>query len=817
MRFGERLERVRHDVRFALRQLARAPGFTLVAVLTLALGIGANSAIFSVVHAVLLAPLPYPDAERVLRLRQRAGPRDTQGRVVTFGDFGAWEQRARSFEALGAYTFGGVTLTGGCATATGACEPQPLRVRYATAGYWRVLSAPPAVGRYYRADEDRPGAPDVVVLSHALWTSTFGADPRVVGRSVTLSGKPYTVVGVAPPAFQVAAAGTDAWVPLAITSEQLADHRDHELAVLGRVRAGVTEERALAELTEIETALVKEFGKSDVDGGVVAQSLRDALVGSARELLLILLGAVGLVLLIACGNVASLLLARGGVREKEIAVRAAIGAARGRLVSQLLAESLVLAALGAVAGVGVAAAGVRFLKTTMPPDFVPRLSEASLDAPVLLFTLAVAVGCGVLFGLYPALRGARVDLQHALRQGGRDGGAVRYRLRAALVVGEVSVALVLLVGAGLLVRSAVLMRRVPLGFDPSNVLVAGVGLPEARYPTDEATQAAFARLESAVAAVPGVRAVGMVNRIPVGAGGWDCGVRAEGSAESSFGANVRVATPGFAAAFRIPMVRGRFFTASDASTAPPVAVINQGLARRLFGTADPIGRRVANCIGGSGDAPEWRTVVGVMNDMHVNGLDQEAADEVYLPSAQVMLERGRTFVVRGAVPAASLAPAIKRAVAVFDAQLPLSGVRTMDEVVARSLAVSRFTTFLLLLLGGTGLALAVVGIYGVIAYFVVQRTREIGVRLALGASPAGVVRLVVRQGLALALGGVALGLVAAWGLARVIQSRLFAVSAHDPLTFVGVAVLLTAVALVASAVPAWRASRIDRLVALRGP
>ena len=817
MRFGERLEQVRHDVRFALRQLAKSPGFAAVAALTLALGIGANTAIFSVVYGVLLRPLPFAEPERLVWLRERGGPRDTEGRVVTYGAFDAWRQRAHAFAAIGAFSFDGATLTSGCATRTGACEPQRLRLLRASAGYWDVLRVPPVVGRYFVASEDRPGAPSVVVLSHALWRDAFGADGRVVGRTITLSDRAYTVLGVAPPAFDVVASNTDAWVPMAPTADQLADHGDHELAVYGRVRDGVPTERAVAELTQIEGALVRDFGQNGVDGGIVAKSLRDALAGPARELLLILSGAVGLVLLIACGNVASLLLARGGVREKEIAVRAALGAARGRLMRQFLAESLVLAALGAVAGLGVAAAGVRFLKGAMPPNFVPRLDEAALNGPVLLFTLTVALGCGVLFGLYPALRGARVDLQQALRQGGRDGAAVRYRLRVALVVGEVSVALVLLVGAGLLVRSALALRDVAPGFDPRNVLVAGVALTEGRYPTDAAAQTTFARIEGAVAAVPGVRAVGFVNRIPIGAGGMDCVARAEGAAEGTqYDANVRVATPGLVPALGITLWRGRFLAESDVATSPPVVVINRGLARRLFGDADPLGRRVATCVGGPPSAPAWRTVVGVMNDVRANGLENGEVDEIYLPLAQEVVERAMTLVVRGTVPVTSLTPAVKRAVAAVDPLLPLSRVRTMDEVMTRALAVPRFTTFLLLLLGGTGLTLAVVGIYGVIAYFVVQRTREIGVRLALGASSGGVVRLVVRQGLSLALVGVALGVVAAWALARVLDHLLFSVSAHDPLTFAGVAALLALVAVAASAIPAWRASRVDHVTALRG-
>jgi putative ABC transport system permease protein len=808
MEWRDRLDTLRSDIRFAIRQLRKTPAFTLVAVLTLALGIGANSAIFSIVYSVLLRPLPYAHADRLLDLRERNGASDDQGMVVTFGNYGAWNSRVRSFEAFGAYAFGGMTLTG-------AGDPRQIQVLRATAGYWKTFYIPPVVGHYFGAADDVPDAPNVVVLSQALWQESFGGDKSIVGRQATLSGIPYTVIGVAPSQYTMPR--VDGWVPLRPTSAQLLEHSDHELAVVGLVREGVPAERAIAELTRVESQLAVEYPHSSFDGGIIARPLRDAVVGPVRPLLIILLGAVGLVLLIACANIANLLLARGAVRRKEIAVRNALGAGRLRIVGQLLTESLLLAMAGAALGLGVAAIGVRFLVHNSPLG-VPRLEEATLNAPVLVFATLLAIACGVAFGLLPALRTSRLDLQQTLRDGTRtDLATMRNGLRATLVVAQISLAMVLLVGAGLLVRSAMLMQRVAPGFDPHDLLITGITLPNARYPSDTNTAARFDQILSDVTALPGVASAAYVTMMPIAASGTDCNFRREGSAEhdASYNANARIASPRYFETLRIPLLRGRLFAASDGLGAPDVAIINRRLAHRLFGDANPIGRRIT-CSALTSDHPQWATVIGVTGDLRARGLADEVRDEVYSPMAQSR-QRSMTLVIRGSVPVTTLSPSIRHTVASIDPLLALPGPRTMDEIIARSLAAPRFTSQLLSTLGFLGLVLAVIGIYGVIAYFVAQRTNEIGIRMALGADTSRVIGMVVRQGVLLAVIGIAIGSVASMLLTGMLENLLFGVTSRDPVTFVAVAALLGAVSIAASFIPARRASRVDPLVALRSP
>lgn len=799
------------DVRYALRGMLAHPLVALVIAATLALGIGANTAIFSVVYSVLLRPLPYAHADRLVQLRERNGPEDTQGMFVTYGNYGVWRQRARGFAALGALGYADYTLTG-------VGEPQAVSAYRVSASYWRALYMPPVLGHYFTVDEDRPGAPKVVVVSQGFWQSQLGGDPGVIGRALMLNGTAYTVIGVAPAAYRLYAKGPQIWAPLAPTQAQLANHSDHELSVVGLLRPGVTQRQAIADLTRIETSLAAEYPNSYFDGGIIATPFRDYLVGPTRPLVLLLFGAVSLVLLIACGNVMSLLLARAAARDKEIAIRSALGAGRGRIVTQLLTESMVLALGGGAVGLVVAWAGVRFLVTHTPLG-MPRLHDATLNGPVLAFTAGVAVLCGVVFGLFPALQATHVDLQTTLREGGRESaGLVRARLRAALVVGEVAVALVLLTGAGLLVRSAILLQSVRPGFDPQNVLVASTSLPASRYPNQASIVEAYRRIDAAVAAIPGVQSAALVSRVPIGAGGYDCGVGPEGAVPGSggrTGANLRSATGNYFQTMGIPLVLGRTFTDADAAGSAPVVMINRHLAHRLFGDASPIGKRLNTCVGGSQSAPVWREVVGVTGDIHADGLGNDVADEVYFPEAQVVLEPGRWIVVRAGVQATSLAAPIRRAVAGVDPLLALSGVATMDQVIGRSLAASRFTTTLLLLLGLAGLALATVGIYGIIAFFVAQRSREIGIRMALGADAGRVLATVVRQGLSLAGLGVAVGVVAAWIATRWLASQLYGVGVRDPLTFLAVSALLLVVAALASWVPGRRATRVDPTVALR--
>ena len=794
------------DLRFAVRQLARNPVFTGVAIITLALGIGANTAIFSAVYSVLLRPLPYARADRLVDLRE--GSQGGGSMNVTAGNYDVWRQRSPQFSALGAYWYGSFTLTG-----LGA--PQRLFALDASADYWRALYIPPLIGRYFGAAEDQPGAPNVVVLSHALWASTFASDRHVVGRAITLNGNAYTVIGVAPAAYALTPTAPEIWVPLALTPEQRAEHADHELTVVGLLRDGALMPDAIRELSAVQRELAHDYPRGGIDGSIVARPLRDSVVGAVRPMMLVLFGAVGLVLLIACGNVMNLLLARASVRRKEVAIRSALGAGRKRLVAQLLTESVLLAGLGGVAGVAVAALGLRALLRVSPPG-VPRLGEATLDAPVLLFAAIVALACGVAFGVWPALRATRVDLQQALREGSRESTAVvRGSMRTLLVIGEVSLALVLLVGAGLLVRSAIALQRVPPGFDPNGVLVAAVALPAARYPTDSSMTAGFERIAAAVQSVPGAASVALASRVPIAQFGMDCSARREGTTPddgSGVDANMRSVTGNYFGTMRTPLLRGRTFGIADGAGAAPVVVINQSLARRLFGDADPIGRRITHC---SGDAPVWRAVVGVVADMRASGLENPPPNEVFYPVAQLPLP-AMSLVIRSPLPPASLAPLVRRAVAGVDPELAVSGVATMDEIITRSMATPRFTTALLVLLGLTGLALAAVGIYGIIAYFVSQRAHEIGVRMALGATQRGVSLMVLRQGLALAGAGVVIGLAASVATTRALAGMVYGVGTRDPVTFLVVAGLLLLVAGLASVVPAHRATRLDPLEALRG-
>ncbi len=599
------------------------------------------------------------------------------------------------------------------------------------------------------------------------------------------------------------------------SADRLRDFGDHELRVYGLLRQGVPMGAADRELTRIDTRLAHENPHNGYDGGVSATSLEDTVLGSSRTLLYTLLGAVALVLLIACGNIANLLIARATVRRAEIAIRGALGATRGRIVSQLLVESGMLAIAGGVAGLLVGAAGMRFLVTS--PASIPRLHATSLNLPVVLFTLGLSVGCAIVFGLVPALRASRLDLQQTLRDGGRDSSsATKSRLRQALVIGELCIASLLLIAAGLLIKTSLIIQSVPTGFDTHNLLAFSIGLPQTTYKTDPQIEATLDQLESAIAAIPGVKAVGRSQVAPIYGSGWNWTAARPGSNghdEGALAADMRSVNPSFFSALGMRVLRGRTFTVGDAADAPAVAIISRDLADKLYGNADPLGKLISNNV--TGKDQHWRTIVGVVDNIHESGPTQEPYPALYMPSAQ-WVNPGQTVLVRGAVPVLTLVPAIRRAVAGVDPLLPLSGVSTMDAAVGRTVATTRFMTWLLTLLGMTGLVLAAVGVYGVIAYFVTQRTHEFGVRIALGAS-AGTVRwMVVREGLAIGAIGVAAGLIVAFFGSRFVGSLLFGMTSHDPETFAVVAGVLVVVGLAASYLPARRATRVDPLTALRG-
>ncbi len=807
MRLTQWIDEFRDDVRFAARQLRRAPGFAIVAALTLALGIGATTAIFSVVHAVVLRPLPYPGPEQLMFVGE-----DFEGRPssVSVGNFVDWRTHAKSFSGLAALQYFSFNL---------ADDQLPERVAggRVSHSWFAVLGIQPLHGRVFTREEDTPGREGVVVLSHRLWTRRYAADPAVVGREIRLNSVPFTVVGVMPAAFDVTSDGEELWTPIAFTPEQLATHDSHYLTVIGRLAAGVSLEQSRAELRTIYLQMQKLYpGDAQVNPGV-AEPLHQRVVGDYRQRLLVLLGAVGLVLLIGCGNVANLLLARGGVRAREIALRAAVGAGRARIVRQLLTETLVLAVAGAMLGVGVASLAVPAL-VAYSPEGVPRLDQAHIDGTVLAFGMAAALFSALAAGLTPALRAARTDLRSTLNEGGRAGTASHDAIRRVLVAVEVALAIVLLVGAGLLVRSALHLQQVDPGFDPRGVLTARLTLPAVRYAEPERVTRTFHEIVSALAESPAVESAAAATAAPLTPGGNGNGLLPEGKTpdENNFVlARLAIVTLDYFRTLRMPIVQGRLFMPDDRRGAPLVAVVNETAARALFPGQDPIGKRFSCCDGSPTD-PSWKTVVGVVRDMRSRGPSLEARAEFFLPIAQApepawtWIQRTMTLVARSLTgDAGALLTTVREAVRRVDPTLPLSQVRSMEQRLQASVAQARFNTLLMLLLGAIGLVLSAIGIYGVLAYFVTHRVQEIGIRMALGAKGIDVIRLVVRQGMQPVAIGIALGLGAAYASSRVLAAYVHGVSTTDPLTFAAVVALLTVVALVAVTLPARRAVRID--------
>jgi putative ABC transport system permease protein len=795
------IDNARRDAWYAIRTLRHAPGFTSMAVVTLALGIGANTAIFSLVYSALLRPLPYANADRVLFLQEGA-----DGNAVTFGNFGSWRARSHEFEAISAWYSGAATLSRGD-------ETTRLTALRATADTWRVLEIPPAVGRYYTTEDDRPDAAPVVVLSYHLWQSQFTGDPHVVGSSVLLDGSPRMVVGVAAQGYDEAGIGTDLWLPAAMGRDLLREHGDHELSVYGLVRRGSTPEAATAELRRIEQQLKNEYPRAGLDGVVQSMDLRQAIVGNTRQSLLMLTASVTLVLLIACANITNLLLARAVARQKEVAVRAALGASRGRILAQLLIESLILALVGGASGVAMAFAGFELFATAASTSLVTL--HPAINGFVLAYAAALALSCSVLFGLIPAWRASRTDVQATLRDAGTRGSRVGEAARNSLVMFELAMAVILLAGAGLLVRSAIALEQVPLGFETHDLATMRVALPGQRYTDPSRITATFANILEEARAVPGVQSAALTSRLPL-MQGYNCGVVVEGQArEGGPLANFRASTPGYFSLMGLTIRTGRGLEPRDAAGAPAVTVINDTLARALFGSASALGHRIAFCRQMTTMTGHWYEVVGVVSSMRSNGLRHDLPLEAFMPLAQSPENLTVSLVVRSAQPITSLTPAIRRLVHGVDPLVSVYGMQTLDELVARDRTSAQFILDLLVALGATGLVLAIVGVYGVIAYFVSQRAHEIGVRVAVGASTGRVVALVLRQGCGLAIVGVGLGTLGALAGSRILQSFLFGVTARDPLTFVCVGVILTVVALGASGIPARRAARVNPVTALK--
>ncbi len=797
------------DLRYAARRLRRAPGFTAVAVVTLALGIGATTAIFSVVQPILLEPLPYPGARRVAMIWELA--HDGSRIDGTFGMYRALAERAHSLDAVAVVKPWRPARTGGG-------EPERLEGQRVSAAYFRVLGVPPALGRGFRASEDRPGGGDVVVLSDALWRRSFGADPSIVGRAVTLDDRPYVVVGVMPRGFEnVLDPAAELWAPLQYDLSQ-GRAWGHHLLTVARLRPAVSAGAAARELDGVGAALLAERHPETYGPEVRFQvvSLHDEVTRPVRPALLAVLGAVLLVLVIACVNVANLLLARGVLRRPELALRTALGAGHRRLLRQLLTEALLLAALGGAAGLGLAVAGVRAL-VAFAPAGLPRLDAVRVDGPVLLFGIGLTTLIGLAFGLAPARQAARRDPHRDLEAGARTTGGTRGRARGALVVAEVALALVLLVGSGLLLRSLGRLLAVDPGFDPAHLLTLQVQVSGHRLDNEEATRRLFERTLDAVRRLPGVASAALTSQLPLSGDSDLYGVHFDPSPAADPGEPERVhgtyryaVSPGYFETLGIPLRRGRFLDERDRRGDAPAAVISEALAARRLPGLDPLGRRLR--IGAS----SLYTVVGVVGEVHQSSLALQATDAVYITEAQSpFADAAMSLVVRTEGDAAALAPAVRRAIASVDPDQPVTRVATMDELVAVSTAERRFALSLFEAFALVALAMAAAGIYGVLSGRVAERTREIGVRSALGASRREILGLVVRQGMTLTGVGVALGAVGATAASRALTTMLFGVSPLDPATYLGVVALLAAVALLACALPAWRAARVDPARTLR--
>ena len=813
----EAFSELRQDATFALRQLRKAPGFTLVAVLTLALGIGATAAIFSILYAVVLRPLPFPHPERLVHLW--AVDQGEDARSISPGNFLELRRSARSFEHLSASPGLDASFN-----LTGDGEPERIVGSRVSAGHFATFGVRPALGRTFSAPEDEPGRNQVAVLSHQLWRGRFGANPEVVGRSILLNGLPHAVIGVMPAAFDLQAKGTELWVPLALGADEEANYGHSYLRVLGRLKPGVSPAEAGAELVAIAKRLEEISPESNKSKGLRVEPYVDRLLGGWRKRLLVLLGAVGCVLLIACVNVANLLLARGAARSREMAVRAALGAGQGRIVRQLLTESLVLGLAGAVAGVGVAFLGLRFLVAIGPPG-VPRLDQAAIDGTVLACTMALGLAASVLFGLVPALRTARPDLQSMIKEGGRSlgTGAPRDRVRSALLAAEVALALVLLAGAGLLIQSAVRLDQVETGFDSRGVLTAQLALPGADYPEVPRALATVERVIAELEGLPGVESAAATSILPLS--GWNTSSTTEIEGHprergEELDGSTRTVSRGYFRTMGIPLLRGRDFTAADREGAPRVVIVNETLARIGWPGEDPIGKRLSYYTDDE-DEPVWHEVVAVAGDIRQTGLNVEVRPELYIALAQSGSNRwggdqsvSVALAVKTAGDPAGQTSAVRQAVRSVDPRLPIFAVATMEEIRRESVATTRFNMLLLTALGLIGLVLAAVGIYGVIAYFVSQRTQEIGLRMALGATQGRVLAMVVLQALRPVLVGLVVGVAGAAVATRLLSSLLFGVTATDPPTFAGVVLVLFSAALLASYLPAQRAARVDPTRAL---
>ncbi len=800
------METLFKDIRYGIRSMLKRPGFTVVALIALALGIGANTAIFSLVNAVLLRPLPFTEPDRLVWVWgniRNAGNRAS----VSPPDFLDYRKENQTFEEFAASFTTPYPLN-----LTGRGEPERLLAAGVTGNYFNALGVKPALGRTFLLENEQPGNDQVAVLSYALWRTRFGGDPDIVNKTVTLDGRNFDVIGVMPREFKFPESA-ELWVPINFeSSSEMKLRKAHFMRPIGRLKEGITIAQAQADLDAIAKRLEEQYPESNTGWGLRLVSLREQLVGNTRPTLLILFGAVAFVLLIACANVANLLLVRAATRQKEIALRTALGAGRFRIVRQMITESVLLALLGGALGTLLALWGVNLL-VTLSADSIPSTAQVRIDATVLGFTLLISLITGVLFGLVPALRTIKLNLSESLKEGGRSSGeGVRHnRTRGVLVVIESAVAVVLLVGAGLLIRSLIQLQNTNPGFDASSLLTMRVELSREKYSTPEKASNFFQELESRVGALPGVESVGLVTELPLSGQLNDMPFTVEGrppvTIDQAFGADFRRVNQHYLRTLRIPLLRGRNFTEQEVRQSSKVVIVSELLARQVFPNEDPIGKRLMLMMW---DDPF--EIIGIAGDIRDRALETQPFPAMYLPT----YANGRmNLVIRTQADPTSLVSAVRKQVQAVDPNQPIAQVKTMEGWLDDAVATPRYRSTLLGLFAGLALVLAATGIYGLISYSVTQRTHEIGVRMALGAQQLDVLKLVVRQGMGLVLIGVALGLIGAIALTRVMTTLLFEVGARDPVTFVVVASVLTLVALVACYIPARRATKVDPLVALR--
>lgn len=811
------------EIRFALRSLAKSPAFALIAIVTLALAIGANTAVLSLVNALLIRPLPYRQPEQMILLLQHFKAQNLERTPVSPPEFVDYESRARSFEKIGAFGYTNFNLAG---------DDKPERVAGATvtAGVFPLLGVSPIKGRFFQTEECTIGRDDVVIISERLWQRRFNSDAQLIGKKLLLNGKSFTVVGIMPAGFdfplQLFNLGSggqfgeraEIWKPLAFTDDQMKARYSRGFAIIGRLAAGTSVPQAQAEIETINDQMRREHPNNYPPGnsfGGDVLPLHDLAVAGMRPALLILLGAVGLVLLIACANLTTMLLARAAAREREMAIRVALGAGPMRLLKQVLTESVVLAVIGAAAGVILAVWGVGLLKT-IGAQTVPRLREVNVDLAVLGMTLAIAVGTGIIFGLVPGLASAKPELTESLKEGGRSAtqGKRRNRLRSGLVVAEVALALVLLTSAGLLMKSFARLQSVNPGFNPQNALTMEISLPKIQYSDSPSQVRFFNEAQRRISALPGVQATGFSTIVPLAGTNSDSSFAIEGRTNDPIAGpdeEKREVSPDYFRALGTPLIKGRFFADADNADAPPVIIVNQAFAKKFWPNEDAVGKRIV--MGGMSDKPNWITIVGIVGDMRHFGLDVDPKPEMYVPFAQDSYFTA-ICVIRSNQDPRGLLPAIRREVQAIDPSVPLANVRTYENVIADSVAPRRLSVVLLGVFAAVAVLLAAVGIYGVMSFLVVQRTHEIGVRMALGAQRADVLRLIIGRAPKLIGIGTGIGLIAALMSTHALRALLYSVSAFDASTFVLVTLVLGIVALAASYLPAMRATKADPMIAL---